>query len=160
MPWLRTLISDIVISCIAILPYRIVRYCNTGLALFIFGRLPLSVIHLAPHAWQGSTQTSVYIDISIKPLSVKHHLPTTSLAYCCHILLGHQLKLDANQCGLICGAIEESSRSLKAIDKNIVFTHFHDKNAIFTSFCKKNDVFEIHDKNTVFGFVFVQDKIN
>ena len=82
------------------------------------------------------------------------------------------------QCGLICGAIEESSRPLKAIDKrvfincdknavfthfrdkDVVFTHLHNTNAIFTSFCKKNDVFEIHDKNTVFGFVFVQDQIN
>ena len=65
------------------------------------------------------------------------------------------------QCGIICGAIVESSRSLKAIDervfvnfrdKNAVFTHFRDKNAIFTSFRDKNYVFEIHDKNTVFGF--------
>ena len=83
------------------------------------------------------------------------------------------------QCGFICGAIEESSRSLKAsdkrvfisfcdknavftnfCDKNVVFTHFHDKNVIFTSFCKKKDVFEIHDKNTVFDLVFLQDKIN
>ena len=73
------------------------------------------------------------------------------------------------QCGFIFGAIEESSRSLKAsdkrvfiifCDKNVVFTHFHDKNVIFTSFCKKKDVFEIHDKNTVFDLVFLQDKIN
>ena len=48
-----------------------------------------------------------------------------------------------DQCGLICGAIEESSKSRKAIDervsrnfrdKNAVFTHFRDKNAVFTIF--------------------------
>ena len=69
------------------------------------------------------------------------------------------------QCGLICGAIEESTRSLKAIDervlinfrdtnaiftnfrdKNAVFTHFRDKNAVFTNFCDKNAEFTC-DKN-------------
>ena len=58
------------------------------------------------------------------------------------------------QCGIICGAIEESSRSLEAIDER-VFKNFRDKNAVFTSFRDKHDVFEIHDKNTVFGFNFV-----
>ena len=65
------------------------------------------------------------------------------------------------QCGTIRGAIEGSRKSLKAIDrrefinfrhKYAVFTHFRDKNAVFTSFRDKNDVFELHDKNTVFGF--------
>ena len=78
------------------------------------------------------------------------------------------------QGGTICGAIEESSRSLKSIDKrvfinfrdkyavftnfrykNAVFTNFCDKNAVFTHFRDKNYVFEVHDKNTVFGFNFV-----
>ena len=68
------------------------------------------------------------------------------------------------QGGTICGAIEESSRSLKSIDKRVfinfrdkyaVFTNFRDKNAVFTRFRDKNDVFEVHDKNTVFGFNFV-----
>ena len=68
------------------------------------------------------------------------------------------------QGGTICGAIEGSSRSLKSIDKRVfinfrdkyaVFINFRDKNAVFTSFRDKNDVFELHDKNTVFGFNFV-----
>ena len=68
------------------------------------------------------------------------------------------------QGGTICGAIEESSRSLKSIDKRVfinfrdkyaVFTNFRDKNAVFTRFQDKNDVFEVYDKNTVFGFNFV-----
>ena len=37
------------------------------------------------------------------------------------------------QCGLICGAIEEFNRSLKAIDK-CVFINLCDKNAVFTNF--------------------------
>ena len=46
----------------------------------------------------------------------------------------------ASQCGLICGAIEESSRSLKAIDE-CVFTNFRDKHAVFTNFRDKNAAF-------------------
>ena len=68
------------------------------------------------------------------------------------------------QGGTTCGAIEGSSRFLKAIDKRVfinfrdkyaVFINFRHKNAVFTSFCDKNYVFELHDKNTVFGFNFV-----
>ena len=44
------------------------------------------------------------------------------------------------QCGLICGAIKESTRSLKAIDE-CVFTNFCDRNDVFTIFCDKNAVF-------------------
>ena len=40
-------------------------------------------------------------------------------------------------------------------DKNAVFTHFRDKNAVFTRFRDTNCAFELHDKNTVFGFNFV-----
>ena len=64
------------------------------------------------------------------------------------------------QCGLICGAIEESTRSLEAIDervlinfcdKNAVFTIFCDKNAVFTNFCDKNAVStNFCDKNAEF----------
>ena len=72
--------------------------------------------------------------------------------------------LGVQQGGTICGAIKESSRSLKSIDKRVfinfrdkyaVFTNFRDKNAVFTRFRDKNYVFEVHDKNTVFGFNFV-----
>ena len=51
-----------------------------------------------------------------------------------------------DQGGTTCGAIEGSSRFLKAIDKRVfinfrdkyaVFTNFRDKNAVFTSFCDK-----------------------
>ena len=71
---------------------------------------------------------------------------------------------EEGQGGTICGAIEGSSRSLKSIDKRVfinfrdkyaVFINFRDKNAVFTSFRDKNYVFELHDKNTVFGFNFV-----
>ena len=77
-------------------------------------------------------------------------------------------KVDINDLN---GAIEGPSKSLKPIDKrifvnfpdknavvtdvcdkNAVFTSFCDKNAVITSFRDKNDVFELHDKNTVFGF--------
>ena len=70
----------------------------------------------------------------------------------------------ADQGGTICGAIEGSRRSLKSIDKRVfinfrdkyaVFINFRDKNAVFTSFRDKNYVFDLHDKNTVFGFNFV-----
>ena len=75
-----------------------------------------------------------------------------------------QIWVSVWQGGTICGAIEESSRSLKSIDKHVfinfcdkyaVFTNFRDKNAVFTRFQDKNDVFEVYDKNTVFGFNFV-----
>ena len=69
-------------------------------------------------------------------------------------------RVGLGQCGLICGAIEESTRSLKAIDervlinfrdKNAVFTHFRDKNAVFTNCCDKNAVFtNFCDKNAEF----------
>ena len=70
-----------------------------------------------------------------------------------------------HQCSTMCGAIEDRSISLKAIDervlinfryknavftnfcdKNAVFTHFRDKNAVFTNFCDKNAEFTC-DKN-------------
>ena len=54
------------------------------------------------------------------------------------------------QCGLICGAIEESTRSLKAIDERVLI-NFRDKNAVFTNFCDKNAVFTMFcDKNAKF----------
>ena len=39
--------------------------------------------------------------------------------------------------------------------KNAVFTNFRDKNDVLTSFRGKDEVFELHDKNTLFGFKFV-----
>ena len=41
------------------------------------------------------------------------------------------------QTSLICGVIDDRSRSFKAIDER-VFTNFRDKNAVFTNFRAKN----------------------
>ena len=94
-----------------------------------------------------------------------NHVWSTGLTRCLTRLTTTLTREDnALQGGTICGAIEESSRSLKSIDKRVfinfrdkyaVFTNFRDKNAVFTHFRDKNDVFEVHDKNTVFGFNFV-----
>ena len=54
------------------------------------------------------------------------------------------------QGGTTCGAIEGSSRFLKAIDKR-VFINFRDKYAVFTNFRDKYAVFtNFRDKNAVF----------
>ena len=45
-------------------------------------------------------------------------------------------------------AIDESSRSLKAIINRVIIS-FRDKNAAFARFCNKID--DIYDKNTVFA---------
>ena len=104
-----------------------------------------------------------------------NHVWSTGLTRCLTRLTTTLTREDnALQGGTICGAIEESIRSLKSIvssvfinfrDKYAVFIHFCDKYAVFTIFCDKkavitnfrdkNYVFEIHDKNTVFGFNFV-----
>ena len=61
------------------------------------------------------------------------------------------------QCSTICGAIEDRSISLKAIDER-VFTNFCDKNAVFTNFCDKNAVFtHFRDKNAVFTHFCVKN---
>ena len=57
------------------------------------------------------------------------------------IVVVHCLK----QCGITCGAIDEPSRSSKAIDKRVII-NFCDKNAITARFCDKNDVFYFFDK--------------
>ena len=59
-----------------------------------------------------------------------------------------------NQVGINCGAIDEASRSLKAID-NRVITDFLGKNAVIALFCDKNYVFELYDKKTVFALKLV-----
>ena len=46
------------------------------------------------------------------------------------------------QCGLTCGTIEGSTKSLKPNNKR-AFVNFCDKNAVFTIFCDKNAVFPI-----------------
>ena len=48
----------------------------------------------------------------------------------------------ADQGGLICGAIKECSRSLKAIVER-VFINFREKNAVLANFCDKNAVIQI-----------------
>ena len=50
-----------------------------------------------------------------------------------------------NQVGITCGAIEEASRSSKAINEHVVIK-FRDKNAVTARFCDKNDVFDFYDK--------------
>ena len=50
-----------------------------------------------------------------------------------------------NQVGITCGAIEEASRSSKAINERIIIT-FSDKNALTAGFRDKNDVFYSYDK--------------
>ena len=49
-------------------------------------------------------------------------------------------------------AIDESSRSLKAIINRVIIS-FRDKNAAFARFCNKID--DIYDKNTVFALKLV-----
>ena len=67
----------------------------------------------------------------------------------------HYVKSD--QCSTICGAIEDRSISLKAIDER-VFTNFRDKNAVFTNFRDKNAVFtHFRDKNAVFTHFCVKN---
>ena len=67
--------------------------------------------------------------------------------------------IDIKQWGLIFGAIEDSSRCLKAIDEH-VFINLCDKNAVFTSFRNTNYVFEIHDKTQCLALnLSVQDRI-
>ena len=50
-----------------------------------------------------------------------------------------------HQCRIICGAIEESRRSLEAIDERI-FINFCNKNAIFTNFCEKKPYLQVFGK--------------
>ena len=49
------------------------------------------------------------------------------------------------QCGITCGAIDEPSRSSKAIDERIII-NFCSKNAVIARFRDKNDVFYFYDK--------------
>ena len=46
-----------------------------------------------------------------------------------------------HQCGITCGAIDEPSRSSKAMDKRVII-NFRDKNV---RFCDKNDAFYYYD---------------
>ena len=76
----------------------------------------------------------------------------------------------ASQGGTTCGAIEGSSRFLKAIDKRVfinfrdkyaVFTNFRDKNAVFTSFCDKIMFLNYMTKTQCLALILsVQDRIN
>ena len=49
------------------------------------------------------------------------------------------------QGGITCGAVEEASRSSKAIDERVII-NFCDKNAVTARFRDKNDVFYFYDK--------------
>ena len=49
------------------------------------------------------------------------------------------------QCGMPCGAIDEASRSSKAINERVII-NFRDKNAITGRFRDKNDVFYFYDE--------------
>ena len=60
--------------------------------------------------------------------------------YICSLLHLSSNAVGLKQGGTICGAIEESSRSLKSIDKR-VFINFRDKYAVFTNFRDKYAVF-------------------
>ena len=51
----------------------------------------------------------------------------------------------ATQNGITCGAIEEASRSSKAIDERIII-NFCDKNAVTARFRNKHDVFIFYEK--------------
>ena len=59
-----------------------------------------------------------------------------------------------HQVEINCGAIDEASRSLKAIDNRVIID-FLGKNAVIALFCDKNYVFELYDKNTVFALKLV-----
>ena len=50
------------------------------------------------------------------------------------------------QCGITCGAIEEASRSSKAIDERVII-HFRDRNVVIARFRDKNDVFILRKKS-------------
>ena len=49
------------------------------------------------------------------------------------------------QCGITCGAIDEPSRSSKAINKRVII-NFCDKNVVIARFRNKNYVFNFYDK--------------
>ena len=63
-----------------------------------------------------------------------------------------EIHITQSQCGRTCGAIDEPSRSSKAIDKhliinfrykNVVIGRFRDKNVIIAGFRNKTDLFLI-----------------
>ena len=61
----------------------------------------------------------------------------------------YDFQITLHQTSLICGVIDDRSRSFKAIDER-VFTNFRDKNAVFTNFQAKNTVFtNFRAKNAV-----------
>ena len=48
--------------------------------------------------------------------------------------------ITGKQCGITCGAMDEPSRSSKAIDKSVII-NFRDKNVAIARFRDKNEVF-------------------
>ena len=90
---------------------------------------------------------------SCSPVPESHHFQTHKAPSYGHLLLDLCI-----QCSTICGAIDDRSISLKAIDE-CVFTKFCDKNAVFTNLRNKNAVF-IHfcDKNAVFTHFCVKNQ--
>ena len=91
--------------------------------------------------WLLLIRSAVFIVISSRPLLASMSAVLSNLQH--RVETKH---LCTHQGGTTCGAIEGSSRFLKAIDKRVftnfrdkyaVFTNFRDKNAVFTSFCDK-----------------------
>ena len=65
-------------------------------------------------------------------------------AFCFKVKKKNISVVTTRQCGITCGAIEEASRSSKAINERVII-HFCDKNAVIARFCDKNDV-DLYDK--------------
>ena len=63
----------------------------------------------------------------------------------CGIARFRSQSLSPWQGGRTCGAIEEASRSSKAIDERVII-NVGDKNAITVRFIDKNDVYGFYDK--------------
>ena len=53
--------------------------------------------------------------------------------------------ITGKQCGITCGAIDEPSRSSKAIDKSVII-NFRDKNVVIARFASKMVFFYFYDK--------------
>ena len=58
-----------------------------------------------------------------------------------------------SQCGITCGAIDEPSRSSKAIDKRVIII-FNGKNIVNARFRNKNDVLYFYEKTSWFVIIF------
>ena len=57
------------------------------------------------------------------------------------------------QVGITCKAIEETSRSSKAVDERVIIK-LHDGNAAIARFCHKNDAFDFYDKIPWYAMIY------